>query len=62
MYAVLDFISYGDSNPKVVREVMSALEDLHSDVEDDEEERYFCCRTRRKRKDVKSKSIWRDAV
>ena len=26
VYAVLDFISYGDSNPKVVREVMSAAE------------------------------------
>ena len=36
VYAVLDFISYGDSNPKVVREVMSAALGFVNGQEDDE--------------------------
>ncbi len=61
MYAVLDFISYGDSNPKVVREVMSAAE-VSQRVEEDDERRDTFVVGQEERKDVKSKSIWRDAV
>ena len=46
VYAVLDFISYGDSNPKVVREVMSAAEFANVSKKI-AKKRYFCCRTRR---------------
>ena len=61
VYAVLDFISYGDSNPKVVREVMSAAE-VSQRVEEDDERRDTFVVGQEERKDVKSKSIWRDAV
>ena len=65
--ALLDFISYGDSNPKVIRDVLSAAEDSQQVGEDhgkDEKrdvdgER----RTEFKKRNAEARgSVWRDAT
>ena len=65
--ALLDFISYGDSNPKVIRDVLSAAEDSQQVGEDHgkDEKRDFDGerRTEFKKRNAEARgSVWRDAT